>query len=115
MECVVIEHGVSERFACRVLGQHRSTQRKIPKPRNDDAALTADVIALAIQYGRYGYHLITALLKRAGWRVGKDRVERIWRHEGLKVPQKQKPRSVVARRWFVRAAQAGPQEPRMEL
>jgi putative transposase len=47
---------------------------------------------LASQYGRYGYRRITALLKRAGWRVGKDRVERIWRREGLKVPQKQKPR-----------------------
>jgi transposase InsO family protein len=39
-----------------------------------------------------GYRRITALLQRAGWRVGKDRVERIWRREGLKVPQKQKPR-----------------------
>jgi hypothetical protein len=52
------EHGVSERFACRVLGQHRSTQRKLPKPRDDEAALTADIIALAIQYGRYGYRRI---------------------------------------------------------
>jgi len=47
---------------------------------------------LASPYGRYGYRRITALLKRAGWQVGKDRVERIWRREGLKVPQKQKPR-----------------------
>ena len=47
---------------------------------------------LASQYGRYGYRRITALLKRDGWQVGKDRVERIWRREGLKVPQKQKPR-----------------------
>jgi putative transposase len=52
VERVITEHGVSERFACRVLGQHRSTQRKIPKPRDDEAALTADIIALAIQYGR---------------------------------------------------------------
>ncbi len=42
--------------------------------------------------GRYGYRRITALLQRAGWKVGKDRVERIWRREGLKVPKKQKPR-----------------------
>ena len=49
-------------------------------------------MTLASQYGRYGYRRITALLKRTGWRVGKDRVERIWRREGLKVPQKQKPR-----------------------
>jgi hypothetical protein len=86
---VVTEHGVSERFACRVLGQHRSTQRKIPKPRDDEAALTADIIALAIQYGRYGYRRITKMLCTAGWTVSFKRVERIWRHEGLKVPAKQ--------------------------
>jgi len=80
---------VSERFACRVLGQHRSTQRKTPTGRADEAALTADIIALATQYGRYGYRRITALLLEAGWRVNVKRVERIWRREGLKVPQKQ--------------------------
>jgi putative transposase len=42
---------------------------------------------LASQYGRYGYRRITALLRHAGWQVGKDRVERIWRREGLKVPR----------------------------
>jgi putative transposase len=54
--------GVSERLACRVLGQHRSTQRKIPAGRSDDAALTSDIIALATEYGLYGYRRITALL-----------------------------------------------------
>ncbi len=83
------EFGVSERFACRVLGQHRSTQRKHPKTPEDEAALTADIIALASQYGRYGYRRITALLREAGWLVNLKRVERIWRREGLKVPQKQ--------------------------
>ena len=47
---------------------------------------------LASAYGRYGYRQITALLQRDGWQVGKDRVQRIWRREGLKVPQKQRPR-----------------------
>ena len=51
---------VSERFACRVLGQHRSTQRKKPSTADDEAALTADIIALAKHYGRYDYHRITA-------------------------------------------------------
>jgi len=51
--------------------------------------LTADIIELARQYGRYGYRRITALLRRAGWTVNKKRVERIWRCEGLKVPVKQ--------------------------
>jgi transposase InsO family protein len=80
---------VSERFACRVLGQHRSTQRKIARTPDDEAALTADIIALALQYGRYGYRRIAALLHDAGWAVNLKRVERIWRREGLKVPAKQ--------------------------
>ena len=50
------------------------------------------IVTLASQYGRYGYRRIAALLRRAGWAVGKDRVERIWRREGLKVPMRQKPR-----------------------
>jgi len=81
--------GVSERLACRVLGQHRSTQRKVPQGRADEAALTADIIELATRYGRYGYRRITALLHTAGWAVNTKRVERIWRREGLKVPAKQ--------------------------
>ena len=89
MEHVVVEHVISERFSCRVLGQHRSTQRKISKTTDDEAVLTADIIALAIQYGRYGYRRITALLRNAGWVVNVKRVERIWRREGLKVPAKQ--------------------------
>ena len=80
---------VSERLACRVLGQHRSTQRKSPKGRTDDAALTADIVALATEYGRYGCRRIAAMLQAAGWAVNVKRVERIWRQEGLKVPGKQ--------------------------
>ena len=87
------EHGVKERLACRVLGQHRSTQRKVPKGRADDGALTADIIELATRYGRYGYRRITALLRVAGWLVNVKRVERIWRQEGLKVPARQPKRS----------------------
>jgi transposase InsO family protein len=85
---------VSERLACRVLGQHRSTQRKVPRGRADEAALTADIVALAARYGRYGYRRITAMLRDAGWAVNAKRVERIWRQrEGLKVPQKQPKKS----------------------
>jgi putative transposase len=88
---VTTELGISERRACRALGQHRSTQRKIPTTPGDEAVLTADIIELALQYGRYGYRRITALLRSAGWTVNKKRVERIWRCEGggLKVPSKQ--------------------------
>lgn len=80
---------VSERRACAVLGQHRSTQARRPKGREDEAALTADIIELARTYGRYGYRRITALLRSAGWLVNAKRVARIWRREGLKVPMKQ--------------------------
>jgi putative transposase len=93
----VRELGVSERQACRVLGQHRSTQRKVPRGAEDEAALTADIVELAKRYGRYGYRRITALLRDAGWSVNRKRVERIWRQEGLKVPQRQPKR---ARLWL---------------
>jgi len=83
---------MSERHACRLVNQPRGTQRYLPTQREDEDALTQAIIELASQYGRYGYRRITALLQHAGWQVGKDRVERIWRREGLKVPQKQKPR-----------------------
>jgi putative transposase len=80
---------VSERRACAALGQHRSTQRKVPMGRDDEERLTADIVELARQYGRYGYRKIAALLRRAGWEVNHKRVERIWRREGLKVPGRQ--------------------------
>ena len=57
--------------------------------RDDEAALTAAIIAFATEYGRYGYRRIAAMLRDAGWVVNIKRVERIWRREGLKVPQKQ--------------------------
>ena len=72
-----------------MLGQHRSTQRKVPRGRDDGEALTADLIALAERYGRYGYRKIGAMLREAGWLVNDKRVERIWRWEGLKVPKRQ--------------------------
>ena len=89
VEHVAAKLDVSERFACKVLDQHRSTQRKVPGAADDEAALTADIIALARQYGRYGYRRITALLRAEGWRCNHKRVERIWRREGLRVPARQ--------------------------
>jgi putative transposase len=89
VEHVCQELDVSERRACRVLGQHRSTQRKAPVGRGDEEALTEATIALASEYGRYGYRRIWALLVHRGWNIGVGRVERIWRREGLKVPRKQ--------------------------
>jgi putative transposase len=63
---------VSERFVWRVLGPHRSTQRKVPRGRADDEALSADIVELATRYGRYGYRRVTALLREAGWAVNVD-------------------------------------------
>ena len=81
--------GVSERRACRVLGQVRSTQQYRPKVPGDETPLVKRMTELATQYGRYGYRRITALMVREGWRVNHKRVQRIWRREGLKVPRKQ--------------------------
>jgi putative transposase len=60
---------VSERRACRVLGQARTTQRHSPHIKNDEERLVARIIELATQYGRYGYRRITALLRQEGWKV----------------------------------------------
>ena len=74
------ELGVSERRACRVLGQHRSTQRKVPRGRSDEEQLTEDIIALARDYGRYGYRMITGLLRNSGWHVNHKRPSRRCKH-----------------------------------
>jgi putative transposase len=72
----------------RLLRQWRGTQPYTPLRRVDEDALTAAIIALAGQYGRDGYRRVTALFHHGGWPLGKDRVRRIWRREGLKVRQK---------------------------
>lgn len=79
----------SERRVCRSLGHDRSTQRKVPIGLPDEARLTEDITALAEEFERYGYRVMTGLLNNSGWQVTHKRVERIWRQEGLKVPQKQ--------------------------
>ena len=89
IDIVIDRLGVSERRACRVLGQHRSTQRLKRAERPLEGLLTARIIDLACQYGRYGYRRVTELLRREGWLINHKRVERIWRQEGLKVPRKQ--------------------------
>lgn len=81
--------GISERRACRAVGHPRSTQRHKRKVPEDEERLTSQIVRLATQYGRYGYRWIMALLRNDCWRVNHMRVERIWRREGLKVPQKQ--------------------------
>ena len=89
MEHVREVFGVSERRACKVLSQPRSSQRYEPVESDYEKALTEQIVELAAQYGRYGYRRISALLRHEGWQVNHKKVERIWRREGLKVPQKQ--------------------------
>lgn len=80
---------VSERRACKVLGQARSTQRRRAVIPDDEPVLVDEILRLATQYGRYGYRTITDLLRNEGWKVNHKRVARLWRREGLKVPRKQ--------------------------
>jgi len=86
---------VSQRRACRVLGQQRSTQAHRYRISDEEELLTRRIIELATKYGRYGYRMITGLLRNEGWKVNHKRVERIWRREGLKVPKKQPKRGRV--------------------
>lgn len=80
---------MSQRRACRVLNQPRSTQRRVRHVPADEPPLVKRIIQLASDYGRYGYRRVTALLRGEGWLVNHKRVQRLWRREGLKVPQKQ--------------------------
>jgi len=74
------------------VNQTRGTQRYQPLRCINEDPLTQAILTLASEYGRYGYRRITRELQKAGWPVGKDRVQRIWRREGLQVPAKQRPR-----------------------
>ncbi len=71
------------------MGQPRSTQRRRPHVPDDEPRLVRDMVRLATRFGRYGYRRVTELLCWEGWKVNHKRVERLWRREGLKVPQKQ--------------------------
>jgi transposase InsO family protein len=82
--------GVSQRRACRVVGQHRSAQRQRPRTKEDEPRLVQRMLELVRQHPRFGYRRIWVLLRREGWRVNRKRVERLWRREGLKVPRKRR-------------------------
>lgn len=92
---------VSERRACRAIGQVRSGDRYRPRWDQSQERVRERIIALAKEYGRYGYRTVTDLLRREGWDVGKDRVHTMWRQEGLTVPRKQPQR---ARLWHADGA-----------
>ena len=84
--------GVSERWACRVVGQHRSTQRYEPTRVEDDAALRARLREISAERPRWGYRRAHHRLRQEGWEVNRKRVQRLWREEGLRVPQRRRKR-----------------------
>lgn len=86
---------MSQRRACQTVGQPRSTQRYLPRPRDDERSLVKRMRELSGKHPRYGYRRITALLRREGWAVNRKRVHRLWKREGLKVPSRQHKK----RRW----------------
>jgi len=84
--------GLSERRACRITGQTRSTQRHLPQVAPDDQALRKCLRDLSAERPRWGYRRAHAHLLREGWSLNRKRVQRIWREEGLRVPAKAKKR-----------------------
>jgi putative transposase len=84
--------GVSERWACQVCGQHRSTQRREPTPAGDDEALRGELRAFSARRPRWGYRQAHTHLQDLGWEINRKRVQRVWREEGLRVPQRTRKR-----------------------
>lgn len=87
---------MSERRACRVVGQPRSTHRYAPERPGKDGALVARLLRVARGHPRYGYHRAWAVLRGEGWAVNRKRVHRLWREAGLQVPQKRQKRRRLA-------------------
>jgi putative transposase len=86
-------YNVSERTACSLVGLSRAAYRYMPLPRDGEEPLRAEVIRMASTYGRYGYRFIASMMRSTGWgQATTAKVARIWRQEGLKIPQKQPPR-----------------------
>lgn len=84
--------GVSERWACRVVGQHRFTQRYEPTRAEDDAGLRQRLREISAQRPRWGYRRAHHRLREEGWEVNRKRVQRRWREEGLRVPVRRRKR-----------------------
>lgn len=83
--------GVSERRACRTVGQNRSTQRSIPPaPNDDEVELRRFLQAFSVARPRWGWRRAATQARREGWRVNNKRIQRLWRAEGLKVPYRKR-------------------------
>jgi putative transposase len=86
------KYPASERRACRVIGQPRSSHRYEAQPRDDERSLVQRMLSLVRERPRFGYRRIGALLRQEAWCVSDTRIYRLWRREGLKVPQKKRKR-----------------------
>jgi transposase InsO family protein len=84
--------GVSERRACRYVGQHRSTQRHEPAVAGEDQALRSELRRISRRRPRWGYRRAHQLLLDEGWAINRKRTQRLWREEGLRVPQRRRKR-----------------------
>jgi len=84
--------GVSQRWACQLVGQHRSTQRHQPAEPDRDRALRAELRQLSRTHPRWGYRRAHAVLREQGWRVNRKAIQRLWREEGLRVPVRRRKR-----------------------
>jgi hypothetical protein len=89
--------------------------RKVPRRRPDEDVLTADIVALARQYGAFGCRRITALLRDAGWTVTPKRVERIWPGGAQGAAEATQVEEALAQRWALDPPQAGAFEPRLVI
>lgn len=87
---LVRKHKVSERRACKVIGQHRSTQRYQGVPSDFEMRLTEAMNKLAAAHPRWGYRMVWAALRSEGWDINRKRIERLWRLEGHRVPPPRK-------------------------
>ena len=81
---------VSERRACKVLDQPRSSHRYESKKRDDEPALVKQILELVREFPRYGYRMICGKLRQLGWTINPKRVYRLWKELGLKVPKKKR-------------------------
>ena len=90
---IVERFGLSERRACQITGQHRSSQRHQPRRAGDrDDALRARLRRLSAEHPRWGYRLAWGALREEGWIVNRKKIQRLWREEGLRVPQRKRKR-----------------------
>ena len=90
---IVERFGLSERRACQITGQHRSTQRHEPGRGGErDDALRERLRKLSAEHPRWGYRLAWGAVRDEGWAVNRKKIQRLWREEGLRVPQRKRKR-----------------------